>query len=298
MWLLFAVIHAFLLALVNYTDEYLATNNKLPLTSTIHTKVGSVLLISTLMSFVGAGLIFLFNQDIFIATQARNLAMLSAIPMVAIYALYFYILQKYPVHLIAPLWLFSSVWLLGMEVIFGTSSITVQGILGIALMLYGAFILDAGTFKWKIPTRLALIMIPASSLWAIVLFMVRTAAQLDTSTAITFWQMLTIGGIGVALLFVKVYREGFMYRIKNQGKVFLGLSAANETFGEMGYLFSNLAVAVAPVAAYVSAMAGVQSVFVLVLFLLFPQGKRAKITPLQVIAVILITLGVFCIEQR
>ena len=70
-----------------------------------------------------------------------------------------------------------------------------------------------------------------------------------------------------------------------------------ETFAEAGYVFSNLAVASATVAAYVTAMSGVQSIFLLILFLLFPQGKRAKVTRIQWVAVILIVFGVFLIER-
>ena len=41
------------MAVVNFTDEHLVTNNKLPKNSDVHTKVGSVLIASTLMCFVG-----------------------------------------------------------------------------------------------------------------------------------------------------------------------------------------------------------------------------------------------------
>jgi uncharacterized membrane protein len=89
-----------------------------------------------------------------------------------------------------------------------------------------------------------------------------------------------------------------LFRIKHQGKKFLGLSLLNETFSETSYLFSSLAVAVAPVAAYVSAMSGVQGLFIILLMFLFPQGERTKVTKMQWIAAILITAGVFLIERR
>jgi len=298
MWFIYALVHVFLLALVNFTDEHLATNNKLPKNADVHSKVGSVLLISTLMRFVRAGLLALITGNTALSVETRNLALLSSVPMVSMYATYFYLLQTYPVHQVAPLFQISSIWLLVIELLFG-GSITTTGLLGIAVLMYGAYVLDAGTFKWKIPTKLLAIAIPATSTWAIALYMVRVASGNGSPIAITFWQMIAIGAIGVALfVFVRKYREAFLYRIKNQGKLFLGLSLANETFAEAGYLFSSLAVAIAPVAAFVSAMSGVQSLFVLVLFLIFPQGKRAKVTRMQWIAVILITFGVFLIERR
>lgn len=297
MWLFYGLVHSFLIAFVNFTDEHLATNNKLPSNATVHTKVGSVLLISTLMSFVGACIVYLLSDSISLSPIAFKLAIFSGLPLVAMYASYFYLLQLYPVHQIAPLFQISSIWLLLIELIFG-GSITLLGMFGILVLIYGAYVLDAGTFKWKIPTKLLRFAVPATSTWAIALFMVRIASENDSPVAIAFWQLITIGVIGILLfLFVEAYREGFMYRIKNQGKLFLGLSFANETFAEMGYLFSNLAVSIAPVAAYVSALSGVQSLFVLLLFLIFPQGKRANVTKMQWIAVILISVGVVMIEQ-
>lgn len=297
MWFIYSIIHVFLLALVNYTDEHLATNNKLPKNSNIHTKVGSVLLISTLMSFVGGTLIWLITRDVGLSTHAKYLALVSSVPMVAMYASYFYLLQTYPVYQVAPLFQISSIWLLVIEILFG-GSVSAFGLVGVIVLMYGAYILDAGTFKWKVPTKLLLIAIPATSTWAIALFMVRVASETGSAVAITFWQMMAIGTIGLFLfLFIRRFREGFIFRIKNQGKTFLGLSLANETFAEGGYVFSNLAVAIAPVAAFVTAMSGVQSIFVLGLFFLFPQGKRAKVTKMQWVGVFIIAMGVFFIER-
>jgi len=50
------------------------------------------------------------------------------------------------------------------------------------------------------------------------------------------------------------------------------------------------------VAAYVSAMAGVQSVFVMLIFLIFPQGERTKSTIIQWIAVVFVAIGAFLID--
>lgn len=285
------------MALVLYTDEHLATNNKLPEKGDIHTKVGSVLLISTLMSFVGAATLMLIYRNISLSPYAMLLAILSAIPIVAMYASYFYLLQTYPVNQVGPLFQISSIWLLLFEIMFG-GSISLIGLLGIGFLLYGAYILDTGTFKWRIPTKLLFLAIPATSTLAISLMMARLASRTDSVTAFTFWQMFAMGVVGIFLLFVKKFREGFIYRIKHQGKRFLGFSLFNETFAESSILFSNLAVGIAPVAAYVTALSGVESVFVLALFYFFPQGKRAKVTRMQWLAVALITVGIFLVESR
>ncbi len=256
------------------------------------------MLISTLMSFLGALFLWVITKDISLPSESRTIAIISSIPMVAMYASYFYLLQTYPVHQVAPLFQISTIWLLLFELLSG-NSITLISLLGITILMYGAYVLDAGTFKWKIPTQLLFIAIPATSTWSISLYLSRLASQTSSPVLVAFWQLLAIGLVGVVLfIFVKRYREGFLYRIKNQGKAFLGLSMINETLAEVGYVFSNLAVATAPIATFVSALSGVQSIFVLLLFFLFPMGKRAKVTKIQWTAVILITIGVFIIEQQ
>lgn len=282
--------------LVNYIDEFLTNSNKLPEDTPILKKIGGLVLVSTLMSFVGAGLMMLIPHDRAITTQALLLAMFSAIPMVTMYVSYFWLLLTYPVHQVAPLFQISSIWLLLFEFLSG-GSITMRGLTGIFVLMYGAYILDAGTFKWKIPTRLLLICIPATSTWALSLYMAKVASESTSAITFSAYQMLSIGVVGVLLfLCIREFREGFLHRIRNQGRTFLSLSFVNESLAEGSFLFANMAVAVAPVAAYVSAMSGVQSVFVMILFFLFPQGKRTKVTVMQWFAVLLIAVGVSMLE--
>jgi drug/metabolite transporter (DMT)-like permease len=298
MWIIFATISIVMQGLVNYIDEFLTNNNKLPENTNVHTKIGGLVLISTLMSFAGAGLMTLIPHDPTISTFAKILAIGSAIPMVGMYISYFWLLITYPVHQVTPLFQISSIWLLTFELLSG-GTISMTGLFGIFILMYGAYILDAGTFKWKIPTKLLLICIPATSTWAIALYMAKVATATASPIAFSYYQMLGVGIIGVLLfVFIKKYREGFLFRIKNQGKVFLGLSLVNESLAEGSFLFGNMAVAIAPVAAYVSAMSGVQSVFVMLLFFIFPQGKRTKATLIQWIAVILIAIGVWLLELK
>lgn len=298
MWFIYTIVHVFLMAVVNFTDEHLASNNKLPEKSNIHTKVGSVLIASTLMCFVGATLLYLFTRDTYLSAIPLLISGISAVTMVTTWSVYFYFLQIYPVHQVVPLFQLSSIWLLVIELLFG-GSITMAGLLGMGLILYGAYILDSGTFKWQIPTKLLLIAIPSMSTWAVTLFLVRKASELGSPVAIYFWQLIATGVIGLLLFsFVSKYREGFVYRLKHQGKKFLSLSLLNETFSEASLLFSSLAVAIAPVAAYVSAMGGIQGLFIILLMFLFPQSKRAVVTKMQWVAASFIAVGVFLLEQR
>ena len=298
MWLIYALIHVFLLAVVSYTDEHLAIHNKLPEKSDIHTKVGSVLIMSTLMCFVGAFILYLSTRDFSLNSFTAMITAFSAITMVTYWGTYFYLLQEFPANKVAPLYQLGSIWLLLIELIFG-GNISLYGLLGILTLICGAYVLDIGTFKWQIPTKLLKTAFPATSMWAITLFLVRYASKSGSIIPIYFWQLIFTGFIGIILyVVVSKYREGFLYRIKNQGKMFLSLSAINETFSETSFFFSSLAVVIAPVAAYVSSMLGVQGVFLLVLMFLFPQGERSKVTKMQVVATVLIAIGVFLIELK
>lgn len=286
----------FFLALVNYIDEYLTRNNKLPKTTDIHTKIGGLLLVSTLLSFLGAVVILFVFKSVEIPPLALSIGLLSAVPMVLTFAAYFYLLTIYPVYQVLPLFQLTSIWLLFIEIIFG-GVITFFGLTGIVIMIVGAYLLDSGTFKLQAPTKLILIAIPATMPWAITLYLVRVASETASSPLITFWQLIGCGVIGIVLfLFVKTYREGFLFRIRKQGKNFMGFSILNESLSQTSYFFGNFAVALAPVATYVSAMSGVQSVFLLGLFLLFPQVDKARVTKIQAFAILLIAAGIFLIE--
>lgn len=296
MWLVYTLISIFMQGGVNYIDEYLTNSNKLPEKTDTQTKIGGLVLISTLMSFVGAAVMYFIPHDHNITMQAKLLAFGSAIPMVAMYISYFYLLITYPVHLVTPLFQISTLWLLIFELLYG-GTISAGGLAGIFVLMYGAYVLDAGTLKWKIPTKLLFYTVPATAMWALSLFMILVASKGGSPIGLSSWQMFGVGILGVVLfLFVKQYREGFLFRIKNQGKVFLGMSLINESLAEGSFLFGNMAVAIAPVAAFIPALSGVQSVFVMLLFLLFPQGERTKTTLIQWLAVILIAFGVFLIE--
>ncbi|MEI8232193.1 MAG: hypothetical protein WCG44_00440 [bacterium] len=298
MWFLYTLASIILMALVLYTDEHLATSNKLPEGGDIHTKVGSVLLISTLMSFVGAGIIAFIVKDTQLDPYPMTLAIISSIPMVIMFGSYFYLLQIFPVSQVGPIFQISTIWLLIFE-LFDGGTISVNGLIAMAILMYGAYILDAGTFKWQVPTKLLTWGIPITGIAAVPMYMARVASRYGSSSAFSFYQLIGIGCIGILIfIFAKRYRDGFLYRIKHQGKKFLTFSLFNEMFAEGSVWLGNIAVAIAPVGAYVSVMNGAQSLFVLLLLWLFPIGNRSKPNSYQWVAIALITIGVILLERK
>lgn len=298
MWLLYVLAHSFLLALVNYIDTYLTANNTVPSSSNLHRRIGGLLVVSMLFCAFGALALWAYIGDPIVAWGPLLLAVASAAPLAVLFGAYFYLLALYPAHQVVPLFLISSVWLLGIEVAVG-GSVTLLGICGVLALMAGSYLLDAGSFRLQVPTKLLAVSVFSTAGWAAALFMIRMAS--DTSSAITasFWQLVGLTAIGAALFVgVREYREGFLSRVRNQGKKFLGLSLVNETLSQGAYVLANLAVAIAQVAAYVTALAGVQSLFVLVLFFLFPLGgQRTSPSRLQAFSVLLMALGAFLIEM-
>ncbi len=298
MWILYTLISILLLAVVNYFDEYLTAKNTVESDiegASVHKQVGGLILASTLAGFIGAGAIAIFSDNI---TFAKNIILLSSLAGFGssiLYASYFYLLFKFPVWQVVPLFQMSTAWLIIMELAQG-ETITLFQVLGLVLIIGGSYVVDTGSFRWKIPSRLLLYMIPLTIVWSFSLFSIKTGVGLASVASVSFWQFLMIGIIGLILLIVvKPYREGLFYRVKTQGKLFLGGSFVSESLSLISYFLNNIAIAIAPLATFVSALFGAQGVFLLFLFLLFPI-KKESIKPIQICAIITIAIGVFFIS--
>lgn len=258
--------------------------------------MGGLLLVSTLLSVISICVIKFFVGDVSMDALPLALSLVSAIPTVITWGSYFYLLNKYPVYQVIPLFQLTAIWLLIIE-FFAGGTISTLGLIGVIVLVLGTYVLDVGKLQWAIPSKLLITMAGVSLLWAANLFMIRFASEISSGPgAVSFWQSVGVLSIGVVLfLFAKQYREGFLTRIKQQGKLFLGLSVFSESSSQLAYVLINFAVTLAPAAAYASSVNGVQSVFLLALFLVFPQ-KKTEVNALQVAAIIFIAIGVFVLE--
>lgn len=296
MWILLTFLHAFFMALVNYMDEYLTHNSPVLQTESIHKKVWGLILITMLFSIFTLGFFFVFIDDFSMSQRWVFISLFSAFPMWAMFASYFYLFQKYPAHQVVPLFGLSSVWLLVLELVSWVT-VTFLPILGVLFLLFGAYILDTRTLSWVIPTRLLFLMIPVSFLWAFSLFLARIVSVSDSISVFFIYQYVGIFFLGILLfLCVKPYREGFLQRVQKQGKVFVGGSIINEWFAQISFYSSMLAVSLAPLATYVSAISSIQYIFLFLLFFFFPLHKRNSISLLQVFAISLMIIGIGMIE--
>ncbi len=297
---MFTIVSVFILAIVNYIDEYLTAKNPAAMGAmgdNSHRKVGGLLIISTLMNLPGAVVAFLFVGSIATTGNVIALATVSAIAMVTLWASYFYLITRYSVYLVVPLCQLTSLWLLIIEIITNNGSLSLPGIIGVVALIIGSYLLDLGEFKWKIPGRLFLTMLPVTFVSAAGLYAFRIASDMSSGPVVAVWHLFFIGIIGIVLVVLfKDYRAGFLIRVKEQGRIFIGLSLVNESISMGAYFLSNLAIAIAPAVAYVSALSGLQGVFILILFIIFPQ-KKEKITAVQIFAIVIMALAVYLIEK-
>lgn len=250
-----------------------------------------------LTNFVGALVLWTILQDVSLPQLLLFYAFLSGILLTITFITYFYLLELHSAHKVVPLFLLSSVWMLVIEISFGRF-ISLSGLLGIVLLLLGAYVLDTGTLRWQIPKKLLFLSLPMTLGWALVLLIMRYIAASHDVFIASFWQFTSLGIIGLFLIFVvPSYKRGFLTRVKMQGKNFLGFSTLNEALAQAAYFSGYAAVAFAPVAAYVAAMGGLQGLFLLGLLVLFPIHKdRSHISRLQFFAIILMALGTVLIK--
>lgn len=298
MWLVYILLYSFFEGLVNYFDEYLTINNpSRKESSSIYEETGGLIIVSTLFTFIGIVVLGIYlGSSIFDINQGTYIAIFSAIPMAMTWIGYFFMFTKYPAHHVVPLLGLASIWLVITEWFLG-APVTLISVLGIAILLSGSYLLDVGDLKTRISTGLLIRMIPLSLVWGITLFVVRLASEYNGAAYVYFYQITGIFIIGLFLFFaVKPFRDGFLTRIREQRKKFLGMSLGVEITAQLGFLSLTFATAAAPLIAYVAAVGGVKSIVLVILLLLFPINERNKVTKWQWIAIVLIVLGVFIIE--
>lgn len=292
MWILYAIVSMFLMALVNYSDEYLTHSSTTDKDKNIHHRIGGVLIMSTLMCFVGITVVGFMSENLILETNDLILVLLTSIIMVSMWASYFYLMQNFSAHQVVPLFGLSSIWLLVIEISAG-ASIMPLAIAGIFILIVGAYLLDNPTLKIRVPSKLLLFMIPTSFAWSVIVYIIKILSLQNDVTAIYFWQSVGILIIGISLfLIVKSYRVGFMGRVKLEKNKFILPSLFNESCSQLSFLLSSFAVSLAPFAVYYTAISGIQSIFLLLIFSLFPLNDRNKVFFAQWVGILLIAIGV------
>lgn len=295
MWILYSLLSSFLLAVINWLDEYLTAKSPFEGDNAVRSKVGSLLLVSTLFSIVGVVWLYFGLSDINVSSFVLLLSLISALTIVVMFGAYFYLLNVYPVYQVIPLFQLTSLWLLLFEVLNG-GGVSLVGLIGVLLLCIGAYLLDVGVVRWSIPSSLLVWMTVVTFIYGVGVYAVRLASDLTDPWTVSFWQYVGVFGIGVSLfLLVPAFRNAFVFRLKKQGKVFAGVSSISESLAQVSYVASNYSIALAPISAYAVAMGSIQSIFVLGIFYFFPQ-RKVTVNFIQAFAIVIIVLGAILLE--
>ena len=299
MWILYRLLNLISLSVVNYTDEYLSNKNTTPESQqSLHRRVGSLIVISTLLTALGALVITALNgHSIFPEDETALIyALLSAPFALIMYAAYFYSLDAYPVSQVSPMILLSTVYLLFFEIAAG-SNVSAAGVFAIGLILFGSYLLDVGEFKWNVPSKLLLMMSVGSFGWALSMYFMRLSTESIPASQVYVLHLFGVFVAGLFIfIFVKPYRKGFIYRVKSQAKVFVGISLINEFVVQISYLALAISIAKAPLVSYVASMEGIATFFVLIWMYFFPITEKSMLNKVQLLAICCIAFGVFALS--
>jgi hypothetical protein len=296
MWLLYTLVGNLLMAFVNYSDEHLTHSSTTKLSHNIHERIGGVLIASVMLTTIGLTVTFIFADTVWINEAAIILALISSVPMLITWMGYFYLFQKYSAHQVVALFGLSAFWLLIIELGMG-SSISFTALCGVLILVASSYFLDIGKIRFKLPSLLVVSMVFISLCWALTAILWREAMAIEhNSFAVYFWHLVGIIAFLPIFFLVEPYREGFIKRLKLEKKNFIGYSAFNEACSQLSFYCLVLAYAMAPLATFVSALAGLQSLFLLFLFYIRPIDTRNQITFVQLGSIIGIAVGIALLE--
>jgi drug/metabolite transporter (DMT)-like permease len=296
MWLIFAIIGNFFMALVNYSDEYLTHSSTIKEFPNIHERIGGVLIMSVLLTIIGASVSFVLADTIIIDLWAILFAFFASIFVTLMAVGYFYVFQLYSAHQVVPLFGLASIWLLLIEFAMGQIPDAIA-ILGVTFLIINAYLLDNGSLKWKAPTTLLKYMIIVSLFWALTgIFWSEALTISEQRFAVYFWHLLGCFSLTLPLFLISPYRRGFIARLKSEKKRFIYHSLLNETCAQISFYFTMIAFSLASFASFVTAVSGINSLFLLALFYFFPINRRNSISNTQLYAILGMVLGIGLLE--
>lgn len=301
-WFLIALINPVVHAFVNHFDKYLISK------FLKNGSVGSLILFSALFAVFALPFIYIFKPGVIYSVSFGDavILMVNGAVLVGAIICYLYALEDDEASYVAPLFQLIPVFgfilgylLLG-EILTGR-----QVVAGLLILLGSLFLsLELSGNGKKIKTRLVLLMVGSSLLYAINAVVFKSVAVNAGFVDSVFWDMAGKFIFGVILFFViRPYREQFLALIRDNGAYVLGLNIVNEIMGLVGEFALVLAVLYAPVA-LVQSVGGLQPAFVLIIGILltkflphFGEEKlERKFLVQKFIGIAIITGGVYLLQ--
>lgn len=294
-WLTIALIAPFLWAIVNHADKYLLSkyfkNNG---------GVGPLMIFSTLFGAVVLPIALFIEPQIFNISLHDVLILIGAGILSAIaIASYLFALEIEEATIVVPFWqtipIFGYIigYFLFDEVFTGK-----QMLAGLAI-LFGALILviDFRSIG-KIKTRIAILMLFSSLVFALYEAMFRYVALEENFWVSVFWEHIGLVILGLFLFAAfKSYRKGFLDILKSNSRPIISLNIGSEALTIIGNIIMNYALLLAPLA-MVLLISSYQPVFVfaigIALTFFFPKIHQEKMGRVELVQKI-VAIAIMCI---
>ncbi len=268
-WFLIALVGPFLYALTNYIDKILLEK---------YFKqggVGTILLFSSLLSFVALPFLFLKDPAAF-DVGVKNILVLAIVGILNVGVLWCYLIALKHDEASVVIVFYQLVPVFGgvLGYFFLGEILNPMQIIAMAIIILGttivSFEIDSDNhFKFRKKTILP--MLAASLFWATGGVIFKAVAIEESVWRSLFWEhfMLTVVGI-IIFIFIRSYRVNFLAAIKSNSKAVLALNGINEFI----YICGNIVVAYAYLLAPIGLVLlteSFQPIFVLIigLFLTF-----------------------------
>ncbi len=262
-WFLLALLAPLAWSVANYLDKFLLSNSK----GEGEGGSGGLLILSSLVSLVAAGCIFLKQGALGITLDSQSVGVLILSGMFeALYILfYFWALEAESTATVISLFQFAPI----MGLLFGylmlNESPTGMQFLAVLVILVGTLlIIKKKGERLSFNGHVLLMMIVATTFVGIYNTLFKIVGEHIPFWSAMFWQYLGIGMVGFLLFFgVAPYRKQAIDMITKKSLNSLGLTGLAEVMNIVALMATNAAILLAPVALVLS-ISSIQPVFVLI----------------------------------
>jgi drug/metabolite transporter (DMT)-like permease len=279
LWFFIALIGPFIYALTNHIDKILLERYFK------ESGVGTLILFSSLLSFLALPFLFFADRTIFDVGGAQILA-LAIVGVLNVLVLWFYLLALKNEEASVAVVFYQLVPVFGYVLgyfILGEVLTQLQ-LLAMAIIIFGttiiSFEIDSEN-NFRLRRKTILPMLAAAFFWALESVIFKAVALEENVWRSLFWEHLALVLAGIIIFtFFRSYRTHFISAIRENSTAILSLNVANESLYIFGNVVFAFAYMLAPIALVLLAES-FQPIFVLVigifLTIFFPRISVEKI---------------------
>ncbi len=298
-WFFIALIGPFLYATTNFIDKILLEK--------IFKKggVGTILLISSLISFFVLPILLVIDNTVFDVSGVKILV-LSIVGLLNVLVIWFYLiaLKDEEASIVVVFYQLVPVFGSILSYFILGEILSKMQIIAMAIIILGttiiSFEVDAEN-KFKLRRKTVLPMLAAGLCWALGSVLFKGVALEENLWRSLFWEhlMLTVSGI-LIFIFIRSYRDSFLIAMRENTKKILSLNVLNEALYISGNIIIAFTYLIAPIG-LVLLTESFQPIFVLAIGILltifFPKIITEKIHAKhiwqKIIAIIITGIGTY-----